>query len=318
MLGGDVLSRHPLIDEYLNFKAIRNLHLSKVSVDGLMILGKQVPGERCSSTANTLESLLLVWGNETFTLSADSQYHTRIATAIISGLRCLKEENIPYPLSVKEKFLAGIPVYLGCTRAGIREMGLVVAQIASSLLSPEIKLALMEDTPSELQWIKKLSEQSIEESIHAVSAFDKTSLAKKDDAQMDTIPLLFQKQSITRQVPTYFPSRNVSDKTPKFIKQALLLLKSEDPHDIELGLKELEKLISKGSETETEECVDDVCEFVISFQNNYELPEFDLLVSNSMIALLLRQPEGTLRYSFSSPDIYPSQFSPRILMFFAK
>jgi hypothetical protein len=267
------------IQKFVNFDAIRNMNLSRVKVDGIVIWTSRLENDHICHTLGLLDNLLTVWGHSKFVIEAPIEYVERVAVGIVSSLRVLGA--ITYPRKHIEKFLNSVPKYLESTREVVRLTGLVVSQICSKRLTPSQSLSLLDSTPFELQFLENLFESPLEDTI---------SCSNQLETKQSPVLIPYFKNSdveVKRPERIYFQPKNVKDQTPRFLKQCLELLKKREPESVELSLCHLVHVINKASQMEIQEHCKDLCYILVYLQDEYEIDGFDSHVCNSLIALAL-------------------------------
>ncbi|KAI8901963.1 telomere length regulation protein-domain-containing protein [Globomyces pollinis-pini] len=87
--------------------------------------------------------------------------------------------------------------------------------------------------------------------------------------------------------------RLANELTPKYISQAIALIKSNEPDKIEVALKHLEGLFTKASRLELEENSKAICSLLISLENEFELENFTTMHCSAFVVLCLREQKFT-------------------------
>ena len=144
---------------------------------------------------------------------------------------------------LREKFLHGVPNYLESTRSDIRILGMYVAQLLSSRLTPETPLKLLDTSPVDLEYLSLLLDNPLKEEIAKTAQVEKSYPLPLYNPRASMSTDVTHKQSI------FYPL-NIKDNTPRFISQCISFLNTNDPATIELALKYLDKIISRASELE--------------------------------------------------------------------
>ncbi len=137
-------------------------------------------------------------------------------------------------------------MYLDASRSEVYQSGLLVSELVSSKLTPNVPLKfdfvksenyswLTEAIGSPLKNNKQIREKTLEKMAvlgDSTAKVPATNIAAKSP----TIP--------------YFAAKRVNDSTPRFLNQALTSLKSDVPDQVQSALLALESLIEKSSSLE--------------------------------------------------------------------
>jgi hypothetical protein len=268
---------HLALRKFVNFDAIKNTDIDLYKVDGLVIWASKVSQDHPCHPLGVLNQLLTVWNHPQFVLEAHFGYIERVAVGIVASLRTC--HGMEYPRILIEKFLSSVTKFLESTRENVRNLGLVVAQICSQEFTPKNKLTLLDFIPTEFMYLENLLKKPLEVT-HQVEPVQET----------QQIPYFTPKDVQQRQETgrVYFAPRNAKDTTPTFIKQCLDLIKKNEPDAIEQALQNLVSIINKASSTEVHEYCKDLCYTLVFLQDDFELEKFDVMVSNALIAVALR------------------------------
>jgi hypothetical protein len=268
---------HPALRKFVNFDAIKNTDIELYKVDGLVIWVSKLPLSHPCHPQRLLNQLLTVWNHPEFVLEAPFAYMERVAVGIVSSLRVCKGQE--YARILVEKFLNSVTKYLESTREDVRNLGLLVAQLCSQEFTPNNRLSLIDSVPEEFMYLQKLLKNPWEE-----TACPKVLQDSQEIPYFS--PLDFHTKRPDGRV--YFASRNDKDLTPIFIKQCVDMIKKNEPADVEVGLRSLVSIINKASATEVHEYCKELCYTLVYLHNDFDLDNFDVMVSNALIAVALR------------------------------
>ncbi|KAJ3302969.1 hypothetical protein HDV03_004421 [Kappamyces sp. JEL0829] len=274
----------------INFDAIKNLAIHPMVVDALVLVFSAVDGRAGSSLVSSLlASLLAVWSSPVFIASASTSYQIRVAVGMLGCFRCLGASSA-VSSEIKQRFLSAVPLYLEASRIQTTQLGMIVAETVSSVISPTVKLAFDLPQDHELAWIRKVVLQPVQSSWLPAAA---PPLHAKEETKA-TPNALLKKDPPAALVHPMFSPKLKSSKTPHFLESALRLVRGDDASEILVGLKKLEDLVLKGSDTEIAENVEQLAQLV-TLPDDYNLEEFETLLGNAMVALCIRAPTDCCR-----------------------
>lgn len=198
-----------------------------------------------------------------------------------------------------------IPKYLDASRQRVALLGMVVAETVCGILTPSMNLSFKLDALPDLDWLRKLSEipcgqvdiclleNSTSMTPNRATLEESQIPPSKETNQVGSVDVF---DSESDDDDPYFPVKSDKDKTPHYIHQAIKLIKSDSPEDIELGLESLEKLVMRASDIECSENVDQVCSLMLYLQDDYDLDSFEKLWCNVLISMCIREAEACGNY----------------------
>ena len=302
-------SSNPFLSKFLNYDCFKCEKIHLLLVDELLNFGMKFDINHDTHTFNILSSLLSLWSSATFIINASFEYQMRVAVGIVSGCKRIKEtgtENFMPMKNIQQKFMEAIPKYLDTPRHNVSMLGMIVAEIVCKILTPSIKLCFNLDPNKDLDWLRSLGENQNQNLDLLLLDYSQNIVKKelKDPMKTSTVQ---KKDSKTEVKHPYFPVKSGKDKTPTYIYHALKLIKGNAPDDIQLGLEKLEHLIVDGSDVEVSENVDEICSILLGLQDDYNISNFDLLWSNALIALCVR--EGSSCYDILLNGIFSKDVS---------
>ena len=134
------------LKQFVNFYAIRNMNLSLLNVHTCVLVCKEL-----QILNELMDNLLLVWIDPAFVDAGSEEYHIRIAASIASTMNNAELE----PKRFVSKFIRGVPLYLEASRSTIRTLGMVLADMMAANFTPDAKLNLLPNVPSDLDWLLK-------------------------------------------------------------------------------------------------------------------------------------------------------------------
>lgn len=146
----------------------------------------------------------------------------------------------------------------------------------------------------ELDWLKSAAKRPLNRSdvdITIISKLQPPSIIAKVDNKLSALKEIGDDSSDEDDENVYFASTLSGDKTPKFLSDAIKLIKSGEPDLISTGLESLESLIVNSSDMDVSENCMDICKALIHLQDEFSIPNFNQMWNNSIVNLCFRETE---------------------------
>ncbi|KAJ3317662.1 hypothetical protein HDV06_001319 [Boothiomyces sp. JEL0866] len=273
--------------ELLNMKAISSLSLSNCMVDALVITC-----EKINQTHKLFDRLIDLWCSKAFVKSASFEYHVKVTIAILSCFRILKK--VP-SLKVSQ----AIPNYLEETRENVKMMGMNLGEVL--LNDQQIKLEFGFTKPDFFNVLEKPMVKNMSDFPKPPAKQLKKNLIKSQNGEsiLSLRKLNESKKHLFKSEPSFIESGELKlqikkkDKSPKFLFDAIKLLKSNDPEEVLVSIKVVESLIEKASEKEINDNSAKLAELLLHIENQFGTQEFEDAKMKSLVTLCIRNLENT-------------------------
>ncbi|KAJ3252036.1 hypothetical protein HK103_001873 [Boothiomyces macroporosus] len=276
-----------IFKELLNMKAISSLTMSNCMVDALVITSSKI-----NETSSLFDRLIDLWCSKPFVQNASYDYHLKVTIAMLACFRVLKK-------APALKISQAIPNYLEETRENVKLMGMNLGELL--LKDQQIKLEFGLEKPNffsvlEKPMVKTDSDFVIQETtIPRQQPISKP----KGDSIVSIRKLNESKKHLFKPEPSFIQSGELKlqikkkDKTPKFLFDAIKLLKSNDPEEVLTSIKAVEALIEKASEKEITDNSTKLAELLLHVENQFGTQEFEDAKMKSLVTLCIRNLENT-------------------------
>ncbi|KAJ3269381.1 hypothetical protein HDV01_001456 [Terramyces sp. JEL0728] len=276
-----------IIKELLDMKAISNLQLSNCMVDALVITTTKINTAACLFT-----HLIDLWTSKAFVKSASYEYHVKVTVAILSCFRILKK--IPV-LKVSQ----AIPNYLEESREKIKMMGMNLGEVL--LKDQEIKLEFGFEKPDFFRVLERPIEKKMTDYANPTDKAPerKPALKPQGESILAIRKLNESKKHLFKPEPDFVKSGELKllikkkEKTPKFLFDAIKLLKSSEAEEVLISIKSVEALIEKASEKEINDNSTKLTELLLHLENQFGTLEFEDARMKSLATLCIRNLENT-------------------------
>ncbi|CAO3631131.1 unnamed protein product [Mucor hiemalis] len=326
LFGPTTTSLH--VDEFLNTSLLRlskaswaDVKLARLAICAAIHAQGLDNEKSLSDTTNELilkytKRVIGTWSDPTFIKHGGSREHTYVTISLLCLVAYISNESLQFNIMGQTSLLPSVTTYFDTGDGAVAQLGAVVAEAISGRCGEPINFGLL-DNNQELQSMKDLvnitdafsDDDDHGETIDPVAELTES---ESEDDELDPDAIYVpededEEEDSDDEFQAYQMEEESDDeglkkegtskmlnKKPVFIRDVIRYLKDKsDPLKLEIGLNAAEQVVREktGVGSELSESAVELARNLISVPETFEIDNFQTLVQNALIALIVGVPE---------------------------
>lgn len=244
---------------------------------------------------NIMLYLIDLFGNKNFIDTSSYRIHKNLTKSIVFGLQYISKQELEETLL--SSLISAVQEHMNLQFPSLRKLGMIIGEKFSSIVSPS--------EPIKFEYDEDEYEQEDNEIFITEDTNDVEEEKGKDESILnidDPYVLSFIDISDSDSDDEFTPLNledNLDDlksfKTPVYLRECVVGLRSDEPEAVETTLNVLEKIINSKPDG-IDEVSETLASCLLHLEDKFELKDFHTLKLNSLTALVTHSTQPTVKY----------------------